>query len=109
MKRTILAFVASLYIVLLLGGCASIDNAGFDSYVVKSFAAPLGMVACCELAVKSGKEYEGRQVKFETNGSGATLIIVEGQAKAFKGQALAVKALNIMPTVGLSDILSGDK
>jgi hypothetical protein len=91
--------------VLLLAGCASLDNAGYDSYTVRSFKTEAGMPACCELDVKSGKEYAGRAVQFQTNGAGAVLAIQEMEAKAVKGQALAVKALTVMPVTGLQDLV----
>ncbi len=91
--------------VLALAGCASIENAGFDSYTVRSFKTEAGMPACCELDVKSGKEYSGRAVQFQTNGAGALLTIQEAEAKAFPGQALAVKALTVLPVTGLQDLL----
>jgi hypothetical protein len=93
--------------LLALAGCASIDNAGVDRYTVRSFKTEAGMPACCELDVKkSGKEYAGRRVQFQTDGAGAVLSIEEVDAKAVKGQALAVKAINILPTMGLGDILA---
>lgn len=100
MKTAILIIFAAL-----LTGCASIEHAGYDSYVLKSFTAPLGMTGCCELTVTSGKEYDGRSVRFETNGAGAVLTIQEVGAKAFKGQALAVKALTVLPVSGLQDLI----
>lgn len=90
---------------LLLAGCASLDSAGLDSYTVRSFTTEQGLPACCELDVKSGKEYDGRAVSFQTNGAGALLVIQEGASKAFRGQALAVKALTVLPVTGLQDVL----
>lgn len=101
MKRSLIAMLA----LASVAGCASLDHAGYDSYTVRSFRSVEGMPACCELEVKSGKEYAGRGVSFQTNGSGAVLEIQEGQAKAFNGQALAVKALTVLPVTGLKDLV----
>lgn len=101
MKKTLIAAA----VLALLAGCASLENAGFDSYTERSFKTEAGMPACCELDVKSGKEYAGRAVQFQTNGAGAVLSIQEMEAKAVKGQALAVKALTVMPVTGLQDLV----
>jgi hypothetical protein len=98
--RTLIALA-----VLALAGCQSLDHAGYDSYTVRSFKSELGMAACCELEVKSGKEYDGRAVSFQTNGSGAVLQIQEGQSKAFKGQGIAAKAASVLPVTGLQDLV----
>lgn len=99
MKRSLIALA-----VLALAGCASIDNAGHASYTVRSFKGPDGSVACCELEVKDGKEYSGRNIGFQTNGSGAVFQVHEGESKAFKGQAIGAKALTVLP-VNLGDVL----
>jgi hypothetical protein len=101
MKRILIA----LFVTLALAGCASLDNAGFDSYTVRSFKADNGKVACCELEVKSGKEYADRAVQFQTTGAGAGLVISETGSKAVKSQALAVKALTVLPVTGLDELL----
>lgn len=100
MKTSLIALAA-----LALAGCASLDNAGFDSYTVRSFKADTGMPACCELDVKSGKEYGGRVVQFQTNGAAATLVIQEGESKAFQGQGIAAKAATVLPVTGLQELL----
>lgn len=100
MKRSLIAIAA-----LALASCASLDNAGFDSYTVRSFRADTGMPACCELDVKSGKEYGGRALQFTTNGAGAALVIQEGQSKAFQGQGIAAKAATVLPVTGLQDLV----
>lgn len=104
MKITLIALAA-----LALAGCASLENAGYDSYTVRSFKTDGGMPACCELDVKSGKEYAGRAVQFQTNGAAATLVIQEGASKAFTGQGIAAKAATVLPVTGLQDLLKVDR
>lgn len=93
MKKTLIALAA-----LALSGCASIEHAGYDQYTVRAVKDVNGKTDGYELDVKSGKEYATRGVQFETNGKAAALVIGETDAKAFKGQALTVKAINILPT-----------
>lgn len=85
--------------VLAVAGCASIENAGHTSYDVTQAPSGKGW----ELRTKDGKELEGRSIQFHA-GQGV-LVVEEGASKAFKGQALAVKALGL-PTMGLADILA---
>jgi hypothetical protein len=99
MKKSLIALAA-----LAASGCASLENAGYDSYTVKSFTGPMGMIGCCELTVTSGKEYTERGVQFQTNGAGASLVIGEQGTKAFKGQGIAAKAAQPLPTM-LGDVL----
>lgn len=89
---------------LALVGCTSLDHAGHTSYSLRSFSAPNGAVACCELHVQDGKEYSGRNISFQTDGSGAMLQVQEGESKAFKGQGIAAKAATVLP-VNLGDAL----
>lgn len=91
-----------ILIAALLSGCAG--TFGHSSYVLSSKPGADGK-PIYELSLKDGKEFEGRQVQFQTINGGASLTIMEGESKAFKGQALGVKALNVFPTTGLSDIL----
>ena len=97
-------FMALLAALAMLGGCASIENAGHASYTVTSVKGSDG--PAYELAVKDGKEYAGRQIQFQTVGGAATLTITEGASKAFAGQALAVKALTVLPVTGLKDLVT---
>lgn len=97
MKNSLIAICA-----LALAGCASIETAGHASYEITPIA--VGENIACGLKVADGKEFEGgRSVMF----SGATcqLTVQEGPSKAFRGQAIAVKALGL-PTTGLADILA---
>lgn len=99
----LLAIASAL--MLLLSGCASLDTAGASTYTVTAVRDADGKVAGYELTVKDGKEYSGRNVQFQADGARAGLAIAEGESKAFKGQALAVKALTVLPVTGLQDLL----
>jgi hypothetical protein len=85
-------------IALALSGCAG--TFGHTSYLVTQSASGKG----CELQAADGKEFKSRNIAFD--GKGCTLVVEEGVSKAFKGQALGVKAINVLPTMGLSDILA---
>lgn len=100
MKRSLIALAA-----LTLAGCASLDNAGHSAYTVTAVRDAGGQLAGYELAVRDGKEYAGRQVQFRSAGGAVSLVIVEGPGAAFQGQAIAAKALSVMPVTGLADLL----
>ncbi len=93
--------------VTLLSGCAAIEQAGNSAYTVTAVKGADGTTSGYELAVRDGKEYAARQLQFQTFGGTATLTVVEGASKAFPGQALAVKALTVLPVTGLSDLITG--
>jgi hypothetical protein len=103
MKRTASLLIA--FLALALAGCASLETAGHSAYTVKAVVGKDGKVAGYELDARDGKEYSGRNVSFQTNGGAAALMISEGESKAFKGQALAVKALTVLPVTNLSELL----
>lgn len=94
-----------LIILLSLTGCASIDNAGYSGYSITAVKDAKGAVSGYELQVKDGKEYAGRSISFQAQGSSVGVTIQEGQSKAFKGQAIGAKALTILPVDGLADLL----
>lgn len=93
----------------MTAGCTSLQQAGNTAYTVKPFTVTGkdGSVAlvCCELLATDGKEYATREIGFQTNGSGFQLKVIEGDSKAFKGQAIAAKAATVLPVTNLSDIL----
>ncbi len=97
---------ATLVALVALSGCASLENAGHDSYTLRSFTTELGMAGCCELHVQSGKEYTGRTISFQSNGANTVLQVQEGASKAFKGQAISAKAVTVLPVTDLANILS---
>jgi hypothetical protein len=95
MKLALIVIAAAL-----LAGCASLTDAGHASYKVTHTAS-----GACDLEVADGKEFaEGRVMKFD--GRACQFMAEESASKAFKGQAIAVKGLSILPTMGLGDILA---
>jgi hypothetical protein len=97
----LLLLVVAAMVLIALGGCASIEYAGHAAYTVKA-----GATGGYELTVQDGKEYAGRDVVFATDGKSVSLTIKEGASLAFTGQALAVKALTVLPVSGLADLLN---
>lgn len=101
MKKSLIA----LAVLAALSGCAALDHAGSSSYTVTAVKDAEGKTIGYEFTAKDGKEYSGRNVSFQTSGAAAALMVSEGESKAFKGQALAVKALTVLPVTGLGDLL----
>jgi hypothetical protein len=99
MKRSLI----SLAVLASLAGCGTF---GHSSYSVSAVKDKDGAVAGYDLAVTDGKEFAGRRIDFQAVGPMVTISIIEGASKAFKGQALGVKAINILPTMGLDAILA---
>jgi hypothetical protein len=95
----VLAVLAA--IALVLAGCASINDAGHDDYEVKA-----NTTGTHDLKVRSGKEYGGPGRVMTFDAIHGRLMVQEGPSKAFRGQALAVKAASLLPTMGLGDILA---
>jgi hypothetical protein len=82
---------------LLLSGCAG--TFGHNSITVTANAA-----GGYDLNGVDGKEYaEGRSIVFDAKKG--QLVYSESASKAFKGQALAVKALTVLPVTGLQDLV----
>ncbi len=94
-RLPLLAAIAVL--ALLLSGCAG--TFGHAAYEVKANAA-----GGYDLTASDGKEFADRSIMFDARIG--RLMVQEGASKAFKGQALGVKAINILPTMGLGDILA---
>ena len=96
MKKSLISLAA-----LALAGCGSF---GHTDYEVRANAA-----GGYDLSAKDGKEYrgDGRSIMF--NAQTGALVVNESASKAFTGQALGVKALSILPTMGLGDILDTDR
>ena len=45
-----------------------------------------------------GKEYASRNIMATSNGIGCQVIVQEGASTAFQGQAIAGKALSVLPS-----------
>ncbi len=104
----IMLAITVLLVVATLAGCASLTEAGHATYTVR--AKPAAETVCYEFESKDGKEYKGRTVQLQSAcGVGATLTIMEGESKAFRGQGIAAKALNVLPVTGLADLLGDGK
>lgn len=101
MKRSLIA----LAVLALASGCASLENAGHAAYTMTAVKDKDGTVTGYELTVKDGKEFAGRRVQFQGMGAVVTLDISEGESRAFRGQAIGAKALSVMPTTGLQDLV----
>lgn len=93
-----LKILIALAALAMLSGCAAIENAGHTAYTAEFTA--LG----CRITVADGKEYKEREIAADCHK--AQFAIKETGVAAFKGQALAVKAVNVLPTMGLQDILA---
>lgn len=83
----------------LLSGCASLTQAGNTSYIVEPIADHDGKMVCCRFTATDGKEYSGRNISFAKESDGAFILqIKEGASSAFQGQAIAGKALSVLPS-----------
>lgn len=102
-KRSLLAL--AVLAAAACTGCASLTEAGHASYTVRAVPAGAGQPSLYELQVTDGKEFEGRRIQFQTAAGAAALVVQEGDSKAFKGQAIAGKALSVLPVTSLPDIL----
>jgi hypothetical protein len=101
MKKSLLA----LSVTLFLTGCASFNNMGTTTANVNPVMNSKGNQTGCSFEYRDGKESSQKIVSFD--GQRCTLDIGTANEKAFKAHALGVKALNILPTFGLDDILKG--
>lgn len=84
---------------LLLPGCASLTQAGNTAYSFEPVANADGSMWCCKFSAQDGKEYSSRNIEVIKGADGAVHIAVqEGASTAFQGQAIAGKALSILPS-----------
>jgi len=115
MKLTHPAIGTALFVGLLLAaavllsGCASLDTAGHAAYSATAVKDAKGKVIGYDFAVKDGKEFANRKIAFQATGDTVSVTIEEGTSHAFRGQALAVKALTVLPVTGLQDLVTGAK
>jgi hypothetical protein len=96
--------VLVLLLVSLLFGCASLNNAGTASYVVRPYAAADGSLHCCEVIVNNGKEIAALDARIEAHpGSHYIVELHERGVAAFAGQKIASdvagNVLNAVPVL----------
>jgi len=86
-------------IVALAGavsGCTSLSDAGHSSYAFEPVVID-GKTAY-KFTAADGKEYSARVIKASLIDGGFTLEVTEGASTAFQGQAIAGKALSLLPS-----------
>lgn len=109
MKKSLIA-LAVLAAAGALSGCASLTQAGNAAYDLQPAVDEKGQVKGYRLTIQDGKEFASRLIAFSTSPNGSTtLVINEGQSKAFRGQGIAAKALNVLPVTGLQDLVGDGK
>lgn len=92
-------------LLLALSGCASLTQAGNTAYVLKPAAEAPGQY---EFSVNDGKEFASRKIKFKQTAAGEVSVdIDEGASSAFQGQAIAGKALSVLPSFAPQILQSG--
>jgi hypothetical protein len=93
----ILAVVIMCAFALLhLQGCASLTQAGNSSYSFEPVSID-GKTAY-KFTAADGKEYSARVIKASLIDGGFTIEVTEGASTAFQGQAIAGKALSLLPS-----------
>ncbi len=102
MKKSLL----TLAVLVAVGatGCTTLNNAGHTAYKVMPVDTKAGTV--CSLEVADGKERKEEAIQFD--GGNCQFATGGKDVKAFKGQGVAAKAAQPLPTL-LGDILNGDK
>ena len=98
---TLLIIIAGIAGMLGLTGCASIEFAGHASYTV----TPTPDGRCCIVTVRDGKEFASRDITIVKTGDDYAINIKEGESKAFPGQAIAAKALTVLPVTNLQSLI----
>lgn len=94
MKITIIALAA-----IALAGCASLTDAGHSAYSFEPVVGADGKATGgCKFSAADGKEYSGRSIAATSTASGCEVIVQEGASTAFQGQAIAGKALSLLPS-----------
>lgn len=76
-------------VVGLLGGCASLQNAGTASYSIKPFEKADGGLECCEVQVLNGKEIANLEARIVKKGDDFTVELKEQGVTAFKSQEIS--------------------
>jgi hypothetical protein len=95
----LLLAIAIFAIGWTLTGCASMMDAGHTAY---SFEPTIGAdgkaTGGCKFTASDGKEYASRNIAATSTATGCQVIVQEGASTAFQGQAIAEKALSILPS-----------
>jgi hypothetical protein len=96
MTRLTRAFVA-LFALLTLTACGSF---GHTSYEITHKDGG------CDFKANDGKEFSSRNIAF--NGTTCQMQVMEGESKAFAGQAIGAKVMTIMPVTGLKELVPAE-
>jgi hypothetical protein len=88
----LLIVLASIALGLSLAGCASLTDAGHAGYSVEPTAGG------CKFFATDGKEFSSRALAMTSSTEGCQLMVNEGASSAFQGQAIAGKALSVLPS-----------
>jgi len=83
MKRAIVSLI-----LLALGGCTSLQQAGTASYTIRPMLID-GRTVCCEVAVVNGKQYASLDATLIKTGDDYTVTLQERGVEAFRGQEIA--------------------
>lgn len=86
MKRALIPLI-----LLALGGCTSLQQAGTASYTIRPMLID-GRTVCCEVAVINGKQYSSLDAMLVKTGDDYTVMLSERGVEAFRGQEIAAGA-----------------
>lgn len=86
MKRALIPLI-----LLALGGCTSLQQAGTASYTIRPMLID-GRTVCCEVAVVNGKQYASLDAMLVKTGDDYTVTLSERGVEAFRGQEIAAGA-----------------
>ncbi len=96
---TMLAACAMFLALASLAGCASLTDAGHAAYSFEPTLDAAGRpTGACKFSAADGKEFSSRSIVATSNGVACQVIVQEGASTAFQGQAIAGKALSILPS-----------
>lgn len=91
--------IAALFLVLAsVSGCTSLTQAGNTAYSFDPVIGPDGKVTGYKFSATDGKEYAGRNISVVKSGDNIAVQVQEGASTAFQGQAIAGKALSVLPS-----------
>lgn len=86
MKRALIPLI-----LLALGGCTSLQQAGTASYTIRPMLID-GRTVCCEVAIVNGKQYASLDATLVKAGDDYTVTLQERGVEAFRGQEIAAGA-----------------